>query len=69
MLNVCTIYSQLKEANMSKCRHFTISDSDMAIRDSIAQLQLKLEEKEGISLSQAKIILWAVKKSLRQMKK
>jgi len=49
-------------------RHFTISDADKSIRDSIEELRTRLAEEEGVEMSQARVVLWAVKKALRKSK-
>jgi len=49
-------------------RHFTISDADLAIRSDVEKLRLHLHDTQGIDMSQAKVIKWAILKALREVK-
>jgi hypothetical protein len=61
------VYIHNKGGTMS-ARHFTISDADLAIRSDVERLRLHLQDTQGIDMSQAKVIKWAILKALREAK-
>ena len=64
---VGSVYSHNKKGNIMSARHFTISDADKSIREEVEKLRKHLEEKGGVFMSQAKVILWAAKRANRAM--